>query len=419
MQQARPFLLVLALAGLAPSLWSQGRAPTRMGRVRGIVIDSMLGAPLPGATVTIPQAGRITRSDSGGRFVLDSIPPGEWAIGFHHGALDSLGFSDFGSMVRVFAGASASIELVTPSFATLRPRFCAETPDSLSPTVAYGAVQSADIKHLHVEISLRWLAEGDAGRAAPTVRTSPLTDSEAWVACGVSRGAWVHLTVRDTSREVSHEVSRRGSVLFRIGARGIAMHDVLLAPGFADIGGTVRDGDGRPVRGARVSVVDTGIDAETDAWGAFTLTRVPAGTRTLDVRAAGYHPWVAPEWSGNEDVQVALSPLRDRDAGTPAGSDRLRFEERRGRTGQVVLDGAALEADTTTLAQHAQDAKATPLGTCRWWLDGRPVDREFALAQPRASWRAIERYASGLDAPPEYRSTGCTVFLLWTVAADW
>ncbi len=419
MQQARPFLLVLALAGLAPSLWSQGRAPARMGRVRGIVIDSLLGAPLPGATVSIPQAGRVTRTDSGGRFVLDSIPPGEWAIGFHHAALDSLGFSDFGSMVRVFAGASASIELVTPSFATLRPRFCAETPDSLSPTVAYGAVQSADIKHLHVEISLRWLAEGDAGRAAPTVRTSPLTDSEAWVACGVSRGAWVHLTVRDTSREVSHEVSRRGSVLFRIGARGIAMHDILLAPGFADIGGTVHDGDGRPVRGARVSVVDTGIDAETDAWGAFTLTRVPAGTRTLDVRAAGYHPWVAPEWSGNEDVQVALSPLRDRDAGTPAGSDRLRFEERRGRTGQVVLDGAALEADTTTLAQHAQDAKATPLGTCRWWLDGRPVDREFALAQPRASWRAIERYASGLDAPPEYRSTGCTVFLLWTVAADW
>ncbi len=413
MQQARPFLLVLALAGLAPSLWSQGRAPTRMGRVRGIVIDSMLGAPLPGATVTIPQAGRITRSDSGGRFVLDSIPPGEWAIGFHHGALDSLGFSDFGSMVRVFAGASASIELVTPSFATLRPRFCGETPDSLSPTVAYGAVQSADIKHLHVEISLRWLAEGDAGRTAPTVRTSPLTDSEAWVACGVSRGAWVHLTVRDTSREVSHEVSRRGSVLFHIGARGIAMHDILLAPGFADIGGTVRDGDGRPVRGARVSVVDTGIDAETDAWGAFTLTQVPAGTRTLDVRAAGYHPWVAPEWSGNEDVQVALSPLRDRDAGTPAGSDRLRFEERRGRTGQVVLDGEALEADTTTLAQHA------PSGTCRWWIDGRPAEREFALAQPRASWRAIERYASGLDAPPEYRSAGCAVFLLWTAAADW
>lgn len=96
-----------------------------------------------------------------------------------------------------------------------------------------------------------------------------------------------------------------------------------------------------------------------------------------------------------------------------AGSDRLRFEERRGRTGQVVLDGEALEADTATLAQHA------PPGTCRWWLDGRPVEREFALAQPRASWRAIERYAAGVDAPPEYRSTGCAVFLLWTAAADW
>ncbi|MCX5762996.1 MAG: carboxypeptidase regulatory-like domain-containing protein [Gemmatimonadetes bacterium] len=413
MRLLRPFLLVLALAGLAPSLWSQGRAPARMGRVRGIVIDSLLGAPLPGATVSIPQAGRVTRTDSGGRFVLDSIPPGEWAIGFHHGALDSLGFSDFGSMVRVFAGASASIELVTPSFATLRPRFCAETPDSLSPTVAYGAVRSSDTKRVHVEISLRWLAEGDAGRAAPTVRTSPLTDSEAWVACGVSRGAWVHLTVRDTTREVAHEVARSGSILFHIGARGIAVHDVLLAPGFADIGGSVRDGDGRPVRGARVSVVDTGIDAETDAWGAFTLTRVPAGTRTLDVRAAGFHPWVAPAWSGNDDVHVTLRPLRDQDTGMPAGSDRLRFEERRGRTGQIVLDGEALEADTATLAQHA------PPGTCRWWLDGRPVEREFALAQPRASWRAIERYAAGVDAPPEYRSTGCAVFLLWTAAADW
>jgi hypothetical protein len=72
-----------------------------------------------------------------------------------------------------------------------------------------------------------------------------------------------------------------------------------------------------------------------------------------------------------------------------------------------------LTSETTSLAS------LLPAETCRRWLDGRLVDTAEFLAPPRAALRALELYMNGSEAPPEYRSSGCAVVLLWTTRADW
>lgn len=395
--------ILLALAVPVGPLPAQGR----IGRIRGIVIDSLLGVTLPGAEVRVARLNRTAVTDSAGRFVLDSVPPGEWTVAFRHSSLDSLKIIDPGTPVRVFAGASALVTLATPAFEAIRDRFCAETPDSLSPTVAFGSVHATDGPRVRINVAVSWML-GSASRenARPgSVRTSVEGDSQIWVACGIPRFAWFHATVQDSTRSAS--------AFLQMGPRDIAVGDLVLSSGTGPLEGTVRDADGRPVRAARISLVGTGIAGESDALGAFALRDIPGSTVTLDVRAAGFRPSVMALRASLGRVDVRLAPLPEPGIRPPSGSDYLRLLERSSREGMLLITGQDLAADSTALTTHI------PAGVCRWWLDGRSVEREFFLAQPRWSWRALEVYARGADAPPEYRSPDCAVALLWTALADW
>jgi len=53
-------------------------------------------------------------------------------------------------------------------------------------------------------------------------------------------------------------------------------------------GYVVTAGDFSPLSGVLVAVVGTSRSAVTDALGAFTITSVPAGTRTLSFTLSGY-----------------------------------------------------------------------------------------------------------------------------------
>jgi hypothetical protein len=395
--------ILLALALPVSLLPAQGRT----GRIRGVVIDSLLGATLPGAEVRVARLNRTVVTDSTGRFVFDSVPPGEWTVAFRHPSLDSLKIIDSGTLVRVFAGASAPVTLATPAFEAIRDRFCAETADSLSPTVAFGSVHATDGSRVRINVAVSWMLGGASGGSARpgSVRTSVEGESQVWVACGIPRYAWFHATVHDSTRSAS--------AFLQMGSRDIAVGDLVLSSRSGPLEGTVRDPDGRPVRAARISLVGTGTASESDKSGAFALRDVPGSTVTLDVRAAGYQPSVVALQASLGRVDVRLAPLPEPEIRPPRGSDYLRLLERLSREGMLLITGPDLAADSTALTTQ------TPAGTCRWWLDGRPVEREFFLAQPRWSWRALEVYTRGTDAPPEYRSTDCPVALLWTAMADW
>ena len=393
------FVALLLPAALLPA---QGRT----GRVRGVVIDSLLGDVLAGADVRIARFPRGATTDSTGRFAIDSVPPGDWTLSFSHPALDSLGVVGSTASVRVFGGASASVVLATLSFETLRARVCGGTADSLSPTVAFGNVRAADGSRVRVNVSVSWLLGSMPGESSRpgSVRTASDGERQAWVACGIPHAAWFHASMRDSTRSAS--------AFLHMGARDLAVQDLVLSTGTARLRGTVRDRDARPVVGAHIGIEGSTWRATTDQQGAFIAPDAPNGTITLDVRAAGFAPWVGAV-TGGDSVSVLLRPVATSSEDGPRGSDYLRLLQRGARAGVQVLTGAALASDSAALA-------ALPRAdTCRWWVDGRPVDREFFTAQPRWSWRALELYPRGEDAPPEYRTPGCSVALLWTIAADW
>jgi hypothetical protein len=388
-------LLLLAAA----TAQAQLPGAARVGRVRGVAIDSMLRGPLAGATVSIPAAGRMTVTDTAGRFVIDSVPPGEWRIGFHHPALDSLGLVDLEARVRVFANVTSTVELAAPSFETVSARLCDATSEHVPTTLVFGAMRTMPPRRTRVEMSVTWLG-ADSARA-PQVKTSTAESGHLWVACGVPSKAWVQASVRDSTGSAM--------AMFVLGARGVAARDLTIADQRVAQPGTVRDDDGRPLAGARVSVVGDTMAAVTDANGAFVLGGLPTSTRTLDVRLAGRAPRLVVLDATGDPIAITMQPLTSRGADAPPGSDRFRVAQRRGREGRLMLEGnAGTEAFSALLAP-----------ACAWWLDGRPVPADFALAQPRRSLVAVERYARGTDAPPEYRSSGCAVVLLWTAASDW
>lgn len=87
--------------------------PAPSGLLRGRITDRQTGAPLPGVTVRLVKAERVTRStitmvsDDDGRFSTDHIPPGAWDY-----SITRAGYQPFEGALSVRAGVSE--ELVAP-----------------------------------------------------------------------------------------------------------------------------------------------------------------------------------------------------------------------------------------------------------------------------------------------------------------
>jgi Pvc16 N-terminal domain/Carboxypeptidase regulatory-like domain len=77
------------------------------------------------------------------------------------------------------------------------------------------------------------------------------------------------------------------------------------------IGGRVLDAAGHGIAGARVCIVNTGLQATTNTEGRYAFTRIPVGTYTVRVGAVGFMPKTQPLVVPGrpEDYDVALTPL--------------------------------------------------------------------------------------------------------------
>jgi hypothetical protein len=87
------FLALLLLASLPGSAWSQA------GSLKGKVVDSELGEPIPGAIVKIRPSGATLTADSLGIFSVADLKPGEIEV-----AVQALGFEPRSWKFTVQAG---------------------------------------------------------------------------------------------------------------------------------------------------------------------------------------------------------------------------------------------------------------------------------------------------------------------------
>jgi hypothetical protein len=282
--------------------------------VTGTVFDSLrTSAPLKGATVVLPGLSRYAITDGRGRFRIDSVPAGQVTITFLHPALDSLGVAADIRTVTVPERGSVDVHLTTPSPPTAYARLCPGRRD-IATGLLFGIVRDVDdakpIAGALVTADWREYAiELGSMRGRVARATAATSDAGVYLLCGVPADvssqvfaladgyAAGPVLVGPESRLLARfdfSISRRDSAA-RLSAaelldstrRGAPLG---AAPGSATIAGRILASNHRPIAGALVGVNGTDLSARSDSSGRFRMSRVPAGTRAMTVRAIGLAP---------------------------------------------------------------------------------------------------------------------------------
>lgn len=210
--------------------------------------------------------------------------------------------------------------------------------------------------------------------------------------------------------------------------------------------GTVLSTRGGPLSGADVRLVsDSTVRSTTDPRGRFTLSAVPDGLVTLQVRAIGYAPETFDlNTTATSDVtlRVALQPLASVALGAvtttarPGSSLMADFYTRRERESGVFLTRADLDAHNSANAidmlravpglrmrargQSAMNTKVE-FDRCRdaaVFLDGQEVKGDAGLALQMIDARSIEAaeiYTGASRIPMAFRAVDkCAAIVVWT-----
>ena len=306
----------------------------RTGSLTGRVVDSTHARPLTGARVVAvgtdarDAVSRAATTDSAGRYRIDSLPAGRYAVGLESPLLDSLEIALSPREVTLGAGQTATIDLAFPPSAKLLGALCPGITLPAQTGVLLGHVVDAESENPLADavLALSWQERGvDRYTLKPVnaERTASATaDSSGWYRlCGVPTDTWLSLQLQykggagpviramvgDTLgvavRYLSFAVSSLRPEPDSAAARPVPSNSpapastaptVADAPallsGTAKLTGIVRGTGDVPLASAEVRVRGARGTGKTDVVGRYTLTELPDGTQVLDVRHVGYAP---------------------------------------------------------------------------------------------------------------------------------
>lgn len=471
----RPGLLLASLLAVlplsAPMLFAQGgdttarattpaSADTVRGSVTGSVYDSLRNSPLVGATVVIDGTMYSATTDGIGRYRIDSVPAGQYRMGFFHPVLDSLGLGSPVQTVTVRGGAVARVDMGVPSVATISATVCPPSSRQPNTGIIAGVVRDANTGAPlpGAVVVLSWMGmRVTGGRLLNMLQATNATADKRgsyWV-CGVPSGTTI--TVRATSGTHSS-----GQAELQVANQGLALRDISLVMaaaagatpnavvggvarrGTATLIGTVKSPEGVPLEHAQASVLGTNISGSTDAAGVVQLAELPPGTQTVEVRMIGFRPHRMTVDLRPKDTTRVNIVIHQRvvvlDTVKVAGKkphDWLQGFDRRQKQGfghfltrKDIEDHAVIDLTDvfrtvpgvrvvwTGSDYTLQMSRATSLsGGCpiTYYIDGMPVsDFNINWLQP-PDVEAIEVYQPG-QAPPQFGGGmgGCGVVVVWT-----
>jgi protocatechuate 3,4-dioxygenase beta subunit len=362
LRRASSIALVALVLGFMPASAQRGT-----GRIEGEVTDSMHARPLAAAMVLVtrlspePALWFSAVTDARGRFRLDTVPAGRYAVVLAHPLLDSLELTLPAKEVHVDEGGRAHLELALPSGATLRALTC---PGVLLPPgtgVLLGQVMDADTEQPLADavVAVNWTdlivdrttLRAEYGLRTQGIRTGALgmyrlcgVPTDSWLAVQVQRagraGSVVQTMVPDTAGVATLNLSVSAAATRPISTDSAAASDAATRPlltGSASLSGTVRDANGQPVAGAQLRVLETAGTARADSSGRFTLGGLPAGTQILESKRVGYRIVQQPvqlRAGRNVEVEVHLARIVSLDSiRIVAQRSKYREFEQRRRSG--------------------------------------------------------------------------------------
>ncbi len=265
--------------------------------VTGIVLDSLLGSPVGGATVFVEGTDRRVASDRHGRFRIDDLSDGTYAFRVEHPSLMGLRFAGDRLLASVARGRTVALRFAMPTVLDILVAACRDQESATEgPTRAVIGVVTEESTGLPLEgamVTLSWrggwrILRSDAVNTANLTQTTGSlvvsTDSNgAYQACSVPGDRRVTVsTDYGTHRSLSQELAASprdtsNVVPFSIPVEGLSsiFGRVLSMPG------------GEPVQIATVSIDGLQHEVLTDSAGTFRISAIPAGRYAIRVEGLG------------------------------------------------------------------------------------------------------------------------------------
>lgn len=428
--------------------------PSNSARITGVVIDSLNARYLSGANILMEGATRDARTDSVGRFAIDSLAPGTYRVGVVHAFLDTLGIALETQAFRLGPDSTTTVVLAIPSAATLVRQACSAHVDTSGRSAIVGRVIDPETfaPVPHAEVLVAW-ADVEISKASGVHRT-PRFARDTTDSLGVFRICGLPSSLRATMiARLGAAVT--GEIPVALGDRPVEFlaRTVALVPGDeavatrnAKVSGVITLEDSRSVAGTSVELEGTKISTTTNEKGEFSLTNLPSGSKILVLRHLGFAADLVPvELSSLKEqrVNVKLSkfgPVLDPvliKARRLAALDKVGFNRRRKTSFGYYITPEQLEKVhpafvTDILGQVpglrltygvngdiVSSVRTTGSGCVQYYVDDTPYQEvypgdinSFVTAGEVV---AVEVYQEAA-VPLEYQPTGtsCTTILLWT-----
>lgn len=444
-----------------------------VGRLRGVIFDSLNNRPLARATVTVSGSPRFSMTDARGRFDIDSISLGAHFLSFSSPSLDSLGLFNLGRNVKVTESINATVTLATPSFATLWKVHCAQTHTLKSDSgIVYGEIINAanDERLDGARISLSWWALENSGKVISLERMAIVVKSDSagtYRACGLPVDVTLSVDI-DAGRMVAAETE------MQLGAARTTRRDYFVSGelrahpsdsatrlteradtslvssatklrGTSTLRGLVRDQRGVPIGGALMTVPSADTSARTDEHGRFTLGQLPAGTQSVRLLRVGYGPIISQvdlRPGQALDLVLDLTASRELAKVNVVADRRINFAQRafadRRRVGWGYFMSGRQLTDSYDIMSALQSVPSVRVyrsgfeggvmigggfNACKpdLFIDGRVVSiEEFQFYQTKELF-GIEVYTTPSSVPPQFATSSslrqdrrCGVIVAWT-----
>jgi hypothetical protein len=453
-------------AALCSATDLEGQLPA--GRIDGVVTDSVHSRPLVGALVFVTPIGatrgaiRSAVSDDAGRYVVDSLAAGSYSVDFTHPFADSLALNVPPVAVTLVDGGRARADLGIPSTRSLVAALCPGPPLGEGRGVLVGQITRPED-----EAPLRGASIIAAWTELPTYRdithlfmtqTGRVLVNAAgeYRYCDLPTDTWLDLQVQSDGRA--------GSVIRGIipDSAGIAVFNLSFSPtasyrivqvdpavaadtalqplleGTATIVGRVIGPEGLPLADAQVRLADAAGAVRTDSSGRFTLTNLPPGTQSLEVRRLGIGVSQLPvDLRNGQGISltiglariVVLDSVRVIAERVGYGDFEVRARKGLGRFMRETEIKASGVADIASLARMIPGFRVQGTGVDARVYSTRRMDYlggncaanvvidgnqnlEPGLVNP-VEVAALEFYATSMGAPGSFKSD-CGLILIWT-----
>lgn len=305
-------LLVLAGAALAAAqpLAAQTKAASDSARpktgkaqVVGVVLDSVNGGFLTGATILLDGGThRNTETDTAGRFSIDTITPGTYQLGVFHPLLDALDISIATKPFHAGADSASVVILSVPSPATIVRGRCGNQKTGSGSSAVFGHVTNPETLQpiVGADVSIAWteieVSKSFGIRNTPHMIHDTTDNNGAYRLCGLPSALDATLMARRGAAATGEIPVALGNRPIEVQARSLLLskEDSTTRKGNASVSGVVVL-EGNPVNAiSRVELQGTDIAVITNERGEFTLQNLPSGTRNILARRVGYVPQAVP-----------------------------------------------------------------------------------------------------------------------------